>query len=268
MISAIIVSYHTGPRLSDCLAAALMDEDIGEIILVDNGNPHDTRRDIIAPLLTASKIRILQGHGNIGFARACNYGANLAIGDKFYFLNPDAVTKTGTAKHLSEVLDTAKAPAIAGARLVDEQGIEQRGSRRYKLTLGRALSTFFGRSGINRHKEPLPNGPISVGAVSGAAMMMKRDSFDMLGGFDENYFLHVEEIDLCERANAAGGDVLFVPGSEVIHGKGTSKTSRGFLAGHKYKGFKRYFLTRAKTPWQKIKVYTVLPLMWLGFRLR
>jgi hypothetical protein len=77
--------------------------------------------------------------------------------------------------------------------------------------------------------------------VSGAALMMSRRGFDQLGGFDEGYFLHVEDIDLCKRARDAGGAVVFEPRAVVHHAGSTSKVSRLKVERWKAAGLVRYF---------------------------
>jgi len=90
-ISVIMVSYMTGPALMEAITAVLSDRDIHELIVVDNGNTENARARLSQLTAKHHRIRFLQGHGNIGFARACNYGANLATGHYLLFLNPDAV---------------------------------------------------------------------------------------------------------------------------------------------------------------------------------
>lgn len=243
MISVIVVSYHTGPSLLDGLAALIADRDAAEIILVDNGNPKETREQIAS--LTSPKLRILQGHGNLGFGAGCNYGAQMCGGDFIAFINPDAKPSQGALTAMKNTVTSAPVPSIAGGLLLDESGHEQRGSRRGDMTLLKYFGAMVGLDKFNLHKTPLPAGPHNVGTVSGAAMMLTRASFDTLGGFDEGYFLHVEDIDICKRARKMGGDIISVPAAKVAHIGATSQTSSLFVSAHKTYGFVRYFWTHS-----------------------
>jgi GT2 family glycosyltransferase len=101
---------------------------------------------------------------------------------------------------------------------------------------------------FNRHKEPLPDHPTPYAGVSGALMAVRREDFLALGGFDEGYFLHVEDIDICRRAEEAGWRVLFAPGPHGVHLRSTSGVASGFVARHKAQGMARYFRKFARGP--------------------
>ncbi len=254
-VSVIIVSYFTGAPLFDCLNAVRADPIVGECILVDNGNPLDVARQL------RNYGDVLYGHGNIGFAAGCNLGARRASGDVLLFVNPDAVLAPGAVARIARTLQTALGPAIVGGRLVDASGLEQRGSRRDQLTLWRAFVTFTGLSrferlsarlrDMDRSRDPLPADAIEVGAVSGALLAMRRVDFETLGGFDEGYFLHVEDIDLCRRCYEAGGVVLFEPRAHARHVGATSPASPAFIARCKARGFARYFRKFARGPFER-----------------
>jgi GT2 family glycosyltransferase len=256
-ISVITVSYETGPILLESITATLADPDIAELIIVDNGNPQTLRAELAALIGQDDRLRLFQGHGNIGFARACNYGARQAIGDYLLFLNPDAILPPGAARALAEVgaevdeeVGAGRAtPWISGGRLMGADGQEQRGARRGRLTFGSAFSSFTplhrlpGFVSLHWEDRPLPDAPVEVPTISGALMMMPRSAFESLGGFDPAYFLHVEDIALCRTVREAGGSVIFVPTVEVLHYGSTSNAPRLTVEAHKLRGFLRYFWT-------------------------
>ena len=204
-VSALVVSYRTGPRLAECLYALRGDPDISEIVIADNGNPPSAEEWIDRFVAATPKAKLVR-LPNPGFGAGVNAAARLATGEHVLVINPDCVLKRGAAGHLIRALDGAPPVSIAGGRIFDLQGREERGARRNTLTLARALG--FGQWTLEQ--EPLPQGPIRVGAISGAFFLMRKDGFDRLGGFDEGYFLHVEDVDLCRRALEAGGEVIFV----------------------------------------------------------
>jgi len=269
-ISVIMVSYMTGPALLEAIHAVMADRDIFELILVDNGNTLDARKRLSHIVTQHDRIRLLQGHGNIGFAKACNYGASLARGEYLLFLNPDALIAEGAARHLANCGKNLESPWVTGGMLRDVHGLEQRGGRRGRLTPLSALVSFtplhilpFFKS-IHKEDEALPDEPTAYPTVSGACLMMNRGSFEALGGFDEDYFLHVEDIDLCRRAREQGGQVYFVPNATVMHYGSTSQVRRQKVEWEKLKGFTRYFAKHSDSVLGKILTYAAWPFMALA----
>ena len=246
-ISVIMVSYMTGPALLEAVSAVLDDRDIHELIIVDNGNAESARTRLSKIAVKHDRIRLLQGHGNIGFARGCNYGTRLASGHFLLFLNPDAVIARGAARSMAECGRTLSGPWITGGFLRDENGREQRGARRGSLTPWSAFVSFTplhhipGLRSIHREDEAVPSRPAPVETTSGACLMTDRASFDRLGGFDSGYFLHVEDIDICARAREKGGEVYIVPEARIMHYGSTSAVPRAKIELEKLKGFLRYF---------------------------
>ena len=261
-LSAIIVSYKTGPALIECVRAVLADSLIDDLIIVDNGNEAQTTAWMDGAVKDNAAMTILRGQGNVGFSRACNLGAKAAKGDVLLFLNPDAVLQEKTTALLVEHLQAARPGSIIGARLLNIDGSEQRGARRGRLTPWSALVSMTGLSrfapqhpvftDMHQEDQPVPKAPISVHAISGACMMIRRDDYWHLNGFDERYFLHVEDLDLCRRVRKLGGDVIFVPGAEVLHYGSTSKSNRLVVDWHKATGLVRYFYKFAHSPLEKL----------------
>ncbi len=260
--SVIIVSYHTGPVLEDCVRAARRSPLTGDIVLVDNGNHTQVQAWMDAFARADGNTTILRGHGNIGFSKACNAGVRASKGTHLLFLNPDAVLQEGALEALHQALNGAPKGSIAGARLLNTDGSEQRGSRRGRLTPWAALVSMTGLSrfeslhplftNMHQEKHPLPDGPAAVHAVSGACLLIKREDFEQLGGYDEGYFLHVEDLDLCRRVRKAGGQALFVPAATVVHHGSTSHVHRLFVDWHKAKGLARYYYRFAHSPAEKL----------------
>lgn len=262
MTSVIMVSYHTGPVLDRAIEAVLNQNADGELILVNNGNPPEVEAALIERFKDEPLVRIMTGHGNIGFGRACNLGARVAQGDHLLFLNPDSILPPDALLTLYKEAHGLRRPFMIGARLVDEAGHDQRGCRRAFLTPLTAfieafhLYRFFPKVRLNYHEEPLPRKITPVPVISGAFMFMPKGDFNNIKGFDEDYFLHVEDIDFCLRFRIAGGEIYFTPALTVTHVGGTSHTTNLFLEKQKAKGFILYFEKHfAKT--------TPRPLLWL-----
>jgi len=246
-VSVVMVSYHTGPVLAQAIDAVLAQGPMVELCLVDNGNPTEVVEALIARAKTDPRLRLVTGYGNIGFSRACNTGARVAKGENLLFLNPDSVLSAGAVDRLLQYQARLPDHSMIGARLLDEAGRDQRGCRRALLTPATAfiealrLGWLFPKQRLNFNHEPVPTEIAPIPAISGAFMFLRRGDFWQIGGFDEGYFLHVEDLDLCLQFTRAGGTIYFAPDITVMHVGGTSKAPSSFIEKHKTRGFLRYF---------------------------
>ena len=242
-----MVSYHTGPVLFEALEAALADPSVSEVILVNHENPEEDEARLAKMAAEFDRLVVHHTGENQGFARGCNAGVRLARSDYLLFLNPDAILQPGAAARLIEAAQLAEEPVIVGGRPIGRDGKEQRGGRRGELTFVSALTGFLGASklfglrDIHYENEALPEEAVPVPAVSGAAMLMSHRGFDQVAGFDEGYFLHVEDLDICKRVRELGGEVLFEPRATILHHGSTSKVSLVRVEMAKARGLIRYF---------------------------
>ncbi len=102
------------------------------------------------------------------------------------------------------------------------------------------LANRFGDFNLN--KQPLPDAPTEVEAISGALMLVRKEALIEIGGWDEGYFLHCEDLDLCMQFRKAGFKILFVPNASVIHAKGICSNSKKlFVSWHKHRGMLRFY---------------------------
>lgn len=263
-VAALVVTYHTGPRLLECLYALKADPAISEIVIADNGNPPDVRawlQGFVAGC--AGKARLVR-LDNPGFGAAVNRAAKETEAGLLLVINPDCVLRRGSVQPLAEALSGAPAPAIVGGRIFGTDGKEQRGARRNTLTLVVAL----GLARWTLENEPAPKGPVRVGAISGAFFLMRRADFEMLGGFDEGYFLHVEDVDLCRRAIEAGGAVIYQPLAGALHYTSTSDVPSATVQAHKAKSLARYFRRFARGITGRLAVELAVPFIALALWLR
>jgi len=273
-ISAIVVSYYTGAILEKCLKALDDDEAVTEIILVDNGNPDGDIERATARLHVP--IKILSGHGNIGFAAACNRAAAIATGDFLLIINPDAIIPKGGAARLLSDSRGLDRPWLMGAMLHGPDGKEQQGSRRAELTPWRAIFEAAKLSRLapavfppfNLHREPPPQGLAKMPTLSGACLFLPTVNYHAIGGMDEGYFLHVEDIDFCKRFCDAGGAVWFNPHVVVTHEKGASDAPMREVEAHKTRGLIRYFNTHFQQSWPAPVRWMLAKLLWFAFALK
>jgi GT2 family glycosyltransferase len=216
------------------------------------------------------RIVLLAGHGNIGFARGANLGASRATGDVLVFLNPDAFLQPGCVAALVAEVEARPGPCLVGGRVLNADRTEQRGGRRGDITPMSALLSLstlsklipgWRRYEVHWEDETAPDAVTKVPTISGACFCMRRAEFTSLGGFDEKYFLHVEDVDLCWRVRKAGGEVLFHPKAEVVHLGHTSQTSPLAVEFHKGVGLARYFRKRAEGVGQQIVAWLLSPII-------
>ncbi|MEK7265185.1 MAG: glycosyltransferase family 2 protein [Pseudomonadota bacterium] len=274
-ISAIVVSYFTGSVLARSLDALRLQSGVREIILIDNGNPEGAVEAAIGPDSDGPPIRHIAGHGNIGFAAACNLGARAAQGELLLFVNPDAILPPGGAEALARDGLIRDGAWLMGAKIIDPDGAEQRGSRRATLTPWRAFveatrlynfaprHPYFRR--FNLHGDPCPAEVTPVPVISGACFMLPKKDYWSIGGMDERYFLHVEDVDFCLRFAKAGGTVFFNPKVSVLHFKSSSEVDPVFVEMRKTSSMLRYFRAHFSEPYPAPFMQLVGLLLWTQF---
>ncbi len=233
----------------DSVKSVLATPAVDEFVFVNHVNPPATVVELRDLAAENPKFKLIETGANLGFGKGCNLGAEVATGELLLFLNPDAVLVPTAADQLMQSASQMKGEAwIIGGRILNDDGSEQRGARRGELTLRSAAVSFLGLErlmpwlgSIHWEDEQLPEALVEVPTVSGAAMLIPREVFARHGGFDERYFLHVEDIDLCRTMRNAGGRVFFEPRANILHYGGTSETSPLFVETHKAAGLVKYF---------------------------
>lgn len=263
-VAAIVVTYQTGPRLKECLHALKANLEIGEIIIVDNGNGPDMTAWLRAFSQSSQRIKYIETGENLGFGCAVNRGASQSEAAFFLVINPDCIMRHDALGPLMEAHVGMASPGIVGGRIFGLDGQNQRGPMRRELTLRGVLSKMVGGAGIDIPLTPQPAGPMPVDVISGAFFLIDRAGFETLGGFDTGYFLHVEDIDLCKRAHLAGGSVVYQPLAGALHFGATSDVSSLFVERHKAAGFARYLRKFSKGPAQRAACELVIPLIYLS----
>jgi GT2 family glycosyltransferase len=221
-----------------------------EVIVVDNCST-DGSLEMVE--LTFPQVKLIKPGENIGFARANNQGARSAYGRYLLFLNPDTVVFPDTFRSMIEFMDSQPNAGAANCLVLNEDGTIQLLATRRKPTL---LVLILESLGLNRR---FPNNypyrkyvmadwdrsaPRSVEVISGAFFMIRSDLFQALKGFDERYFMYVEDFDLSNRIIAHGQEILFNPSTKIVHYGGKSSSSfksfstmKGIAAFYSYLSF-------------------------------
>lgn len=254
MLDVVVVNYNAGDVLSVSMSAVLADSsNISGIYVIDNKST-DGSLDAISELSRDNSIlSCIRNTRNMGFAAACNLGLKYSTSPYVLFLNPDCVVTPMAIERLLVTLESNPEAALAGPLVLNSDGTEQAGGRRVIPTPWRSLVRAFGLSRLgvryprlfwdfNQHRDPLPDFPIEVEAISGACMLARRDAIDQVGPMDEGYFMHCEDLDWCMRFRQSGWKILFVPDARVVHDKGMCSRSRPvFVEWHKHRGMIRFY---------------------------
>lgn len=242
-ISIIVVSADSGPTLRECIYGVLGFSIPLEVLLIDNGSNDGIPQAIERAREGDHRLRLIYNRKNLGFGPAVNRAAAQARGQMLLILNPDCLIRESELRRLMEIASSEPKIGLLGAVVCDEKGMPDPASYRRDPMLQRALTTLFKRhdEGVNIDG-PMPDHVVEAEAVSGAVMLMPRRVFEWLNGFDEVYFLHCEDLDLCRRVRDAGWRVLLAGDVRVLHGKGGSSRHRPvFVSYHKHRGMWRWF---------------------------
>ena len=227
IVSVVIVNWNAGRQLLECINSVnqygtLL---VSEIIVVDNSSTDGS--ELFVERLP--NVKLLRAGENFGFGKACNLGAQHATSEYLLFLNPDAALYANTlSKVLAYMQDSANAKVgICGVQLLDEDGHISRSCARFPSPLGfvaHALGAdrIFPRLGHFMsewdHKHTR-----QVDHVIGAFFLVRRELFNALVGFDERFFVYLEDLDFSCRAYQAGWHSVYLAGVRAFHaGGGTS----------------------------------------------
>ena len=206
-ISVIIVTYNSSECIQACLDSLWSQKGVDyEVIVVDNTSTDDT-------LLTVRNNRslLLESEENIGFGRACNLGMARSTGRYIFLLNPDArLTDESDLAQVCRLMDENPRWGLAGAKVLSPNGsLESPPAREYP-----------GQKHVQRDFSKLPG---DIAWVIGAAMIIRREIYLQLDGFDPEFFLYSEETDLCLRIRECGYEIGWMEDVSVRHIGGESE---------------------------------------------
>jgi len=274
-VSAIVINYNAGDLLSKSIDALLACPIVAEIVVVDNASSDGS----LAAIENLPTVTIIQNAKNLGFATACNVGLKQVSSDYVLFLNPDCTFAPGMIQLIMNTLKADVSVGMAGGLLVNPDGTEQAGGRRMMPTPWRSFVRAFGLYKLADrwpklffdfylHNQPLPDHPVEVEAISGACMLVKRKAIEDVGLWDEDYFLHCEDLDWCMRFRQKGWKILFVPGAKIMHEQGACGKSKPiFVEWHKHKGMLRFYRKFFRHQYPGILMWLVTVGVWLRFGL-
>lgn len=231
-LSVIIVSYNVKYFLEQCLCSvrsAIRESRLqAEVLVIDNVSSDGTI-EYLSPLFP--EMQFITNESNEGFAKANNRALRQAKGDFILFLNPDTLISADTLLYCLRFFDTQPLAGAVGVKMLD-------GSGRYLPESKRGFPTpwvsFCKMSGLTRifpHSALFSryylgnlneNSLQQVDALAGAFMLIRKETLEKTGGFDERFFMYAEDIDLSYRIIQAGYQNFYIPDAPIIHFKGES----------------------------------------------
>ncbi len=256
-VRVVCVTYRPGPELDDF--AASLDADV-ELVVVDNGDDHAVAR------------RVAERHGgsllvpgsNVGYGAAANFGAMDATQPWLVVANPDIVWHPGALAALLDAGDRHPEAGALGPALLNPDGSRYPSARALpslRQGVGHALfariwptnpwtRAYQGAGAADEER--------AAGWLSGACLLLRREAFEQVGGFDEGYFMFFEDMDLGARLAAAGWSSVHVPSAQVTHVGGTSWRDRpaGMIRAHHRSAVR--FLSRRYPRWYHWPLRTAL----------
>jgi len=265
-IAAVVVTHQSESTLAACLARLRAAQGVTQIRVIDNGSSDATLEIVQHHASQDARIRFIANPDNPGFAVACNQGAADSDAPWLALVNPDCMVDTDTLWHLMAHARAYPGEALLGTDLVDEHRHHDPAARRRAPQFARMLWSRAARD------VSVPADPAHVlqpvEALSGALLLTSRHLFARLGGFDPDYRLHAEDLDLCRRARDTGAAVLIANDICVLHLRGVSSRARPvFVEWHKHRGLWRYFCKFEAARVGKFTSTLVWLAIWLHFPL-
>jgi len=232
-----------------------------DCIVVDNASGDGTATEIRSRF---PDVTLIENSENVGFGKAVNIGARHAHGSLLLILNPDTIVQPGAIGELALFMRYRVEACACGPKIIGTDGVFEESSRRgfptpwnalgYFLCLDRLLprSRVFGsyhRLGFSQDFEAM------IECLSGACMMVRKSCFDEVDGFDEDYFLFGEDIDLCWRLHHTGMEIWYVPAALLVHRKGMSMRQTPRSAHHEfYRAMRLFFDKRLKQSYSRLLI--------------
>ena len=230
-VSVVIVTYRSANELPGCMHSLLHQTMPVEILLIDNASPDETAQMVTDYAEGLSNVSAILNHENLGLAAGNNRALGHCRGDYLLFLNPDTVLAADSLERMIDFLDENQDVGVLGPRCVYEDGTPHVSFHRnwgiLHIVVWRMLPYRFVRRLYDRFSRYESQDVLNV---SGACLMIRRQIFEEIGGYDPEYFLTVEDaIDLCIRAQEAGSRIVFFPDAQVVHYTGRSATQTPYL---------------------------------------
>ena len=219
--SIIILSWNVRDLLRRCLSSLPLSDPDVEIIAVDAASADGSVEMVRAEF---PGVKLITSPENLGYTRGNNLGLRAAVGRYLLILNPDTEIVGEAIAQMLAYMDAHPRIGVLGPQLLNPDHTIQSTRRRFpSLATGFFESTWFQplapRSLLDRYfARDLPDDAIGeVDWVAGAALLVRREAYEQVGGFDEGFFMYSEEMDWCRRMKAAGWQVIYFPAARILH---------------------------------------------------
>jgi N-acetylglucosaminyl-diphospho-decaprenol L-rhamnosyltransferase len=257
-VSAVIVSYNVRDLLVQCIES-LRADGIEHIVVVDNAS-HDGSADAAR----AAGVEVVALDVNLGFGSGANRGVARTTTPYVIICNPDLEVEPGADKALIDVLDREPDVGIVAPRIETPDGRLYPSARTFPDLVdaaGHAFLHFVWRTNpFSRRYKMLDWDHASatdVDWVAGTYLVVRRTAWDVVGGFDEAFFMYLEDVDLCWRLKQAGWRTRYEPAARVVHaiGRSTDQTPYRMIAEH-HRSLLRY-ANKTTTGWKRLSLPVV-----------
>jgi len=232
--SVIIIAYNSCDFIPACLKS-VRDACEGidsQIIVLDNGSTE--------PIIPEIKnffpeVEWIDSKENLGFGKGCNLAEKHATKPYLFFINPDTIISKNAFREMLKFMEEHPEAGTVGCRILNEDGTLQWACRRSFPTIVSAVSKTIGLAAMFPKSKTLasynmtyadPDEMIEVDAISGSFFCIRRDVYEKLNGFDEDYFMYGEDLDLCFRTKQMGLKNYYTPVTNILHFKGQSCRTR------------------------------------------
>ncbi len=226
-VSAIVLNYRDPKETVRCVAALLRQSirDQLEIIVVENHSRDESIGVLRNRLSRYPEVRILESARNRGYGQGNDFGIRRALGRYILVINPDNELEPQGLKRMVEAMEADPRIGILAPRLRHEDGTMRNSARRFPtmtdVFIKRTILRKFFPKKVERylHQHTDPDAIRTVDWAAGACLLMRRDLYADVGGFDPRFFLFFEDIDLCRRVRAEGYRVVYFPRAEATDRK-------------------------------------------------
>lgn len=254
-LSIIILSFNTAKLTLSCVKSLFktykkeIKEGMLEIIVADNASSDST----VEFLNKIKEVTVVRNKNNFGFSKGNNLGAKKTRSEYLLFLNSDVEVLDKGLLGMIEFMDKNPTVGILGAKLKNPDGSEQKSSGNF-YTFINLVFTLFGFDSLMRQS---PKKIQKVDWVSGAFLMIRKKLFDRLGGFDEKYFMYIEDMDLCFIAKKLGFSTYFFPYIKAVH-KELGSSNRTFAILNIYQGILIFYKKHVKWQYPFVRFFLIL----------
>lgn len=261
-IAVAVVSFNTRDVLEACLASVVAARP-PETVVIDNGSTDGSIELVRAGF---PDVRLIVNEQNLGYGAAANQAFASSSAPAVLLLNSDTVVAPDSLDALGAFLAAHPGTAVVGPRLANSDGSLQRSTYPYPS----AADTLLGESGLHLLVRRVPllrerlwrtwshDAARRVPWVLGAALAIRREPFESVGGFDEAFFMYGEEVDLCRRLHQAGFETYFAPVTTVVHLGGVSTDMRGPEMQREFLVSKRRYMLRHESRRSAARLLAVL----------